>query len=67
MRFCDFEFLERLKRVALIEDLVGEQVRKSTAFREALRGPGGSVADEVVMEMRFLNGPYVTNLDLLAA
>lgn len=67
VRFCELEFLERLKHVALIEDLVGEQVRKTTAFRDGLRGPDGTVADEAAMEMRFLNGPYVTNLDLFAA
>ena len=67
VRFCELEFLERLKHVRLIEGLVGERISETAAYRATLLGPDGEAADEAAIAMRFLNGPYVTNLDLFAA
>ncbi len=43
VRFCELEFLERLKQVRLIAGLVGEQIQKTTVFRDTLRDPEGSI------------------------
>ena len=67
VEFCATEHLERLSHIQLIQEDVERELAAVREFRNTLsEETSGLGADErnLIMEVRALNGPYRTNLDL---